>query len=48
MVSAVLDCLAADMSIESILSEYPSLTREAILAAFAYTSELAQERIVAA
>lgn len=48
MVSVVLDCLAADMSIESILTEYPSLKKEAILAAFAYSSELAQERIVAA
>ena len=47
MVSIILDCLAADMSHEEVLSEYPSLSREMILAALAYSSELAQERVVA-
>ncbi len=48
MVSVVLDCLAADMSIDEIIAEYPSLTKPAILAALAYSSDLAQERTVAA
>lgn len=48
MVSVALDCLAADMSIETILKEYPSLTKDAVLAALAYSSQLAQERTVAA
>jgi uncharacterized protein (DUF433 family) len=48
MVSVALDCLAADMPIETIISEYPSLTKPAILASLAYSSEFAQERIVAA
>ena len=46
MVSVVLDCLAADMSIDAIVAEYPSLSKEAVRAAFAYSSELAQERVV--
>ena len=48
MVSVALDCLAADMSVDAILAEYPSLTKPAILAALAYSSDLARERIVAA
>ena len=48
MVSVVLDCLAADMSIDEIIGDYPSLTKPAILAALAYSSELAQERVVTA
>lgn len=46
MVSVVLDCLAADMSVDAIVAEYPSLSMEAIHAALAYCSELAQERVV--
>ncbi|MFI2792617.1 DUF433 domain-containing protein [Haloferula sp. A504] len=46
MVSVVLDCLAADMSADAIIAEYPSLSKAAIHAALAYSSELAQERVV--
>ena len=48
MVSVVLDCLAADMTIDEIIADYSSLTKPAILAALAYSSDLAQERTVAA
>ena len=48
MVSVALDCLAADMAVDTILAEYPSLTKPAILAALAYSSELAQGRTIAA
>ena len=46
MVSVVLDNLAAGFSVEEILSSYPSLRRESILAAISYAAELARERIV--
>jgi uncharacterized protein (DUF433 family) len=46
MVSVVLDNLAAGLSIEEILSSYPSLKRESILAAISYAAELARERVV--
>jgi uncharacterized protein (DUF433 family) len=46
MVSVVLDNLAAGLSIEDILSSYPSLRRESILASIAYAADLARERIV--
>ena len=46
MVSVVLDNLAAGLSVEEILSSYPSLKRESILAAISYAAELARERIV--
>ena len=48
MVTVVLDCLAAEMTVEDILAQYPSLSKEAILASLAYSAELAKERIVAA
>ena len=48
MVSVVLDCLAADMTREAIIEEYPSLSNDAIRAALAYSADLAEERIVAA
>ena len=38
-VSLVLDFLASGESIESILQEYPPLTREDILACIAYSAE---------
>jgi len=38
MVSIVLDNLAAGLTPEEIIEEYPSLTREDILAAVAYAS----------
>ena len=46
MVSVVLDNLAAGLSIEDILSSYPSLKRESILAAISYAADLARERII--
>jgi len=45
--SVVLDNLAAAMSVERILTEYPSLTRDAIAAALAYAAELAREESLA-
>lgn len=46
MVSVVLDCLAAGMSTDQILSEYPSLTEEGIRTAAAYGAALAREELV--
>jgi len=46
MVSVVLDCLAADMTREAVIEEYPCLTHEAIRAALAYSADLAEERVV--
>jgi uncharacterized protein (DUF433 family) len=46
MVSIVLDNLAAGLSPEDIIASYPTLTREAILAAIAYAAELAREQII--
>jgi len=48
MVSVVLDCLAAELSAAEIIDQYPSLKKENILAALAFSAELAKERIVAA
>jgi uncharacterized protein (DUF433 family) len=47
MVSVILDNLAAGLSLDEILSSYPSLSREAIQAAMTYAAELARERVVA-
>jgi uncharacterized protein (DUF433 family) len=47
MVSAILDNLAAGLSLNEILRSYPSLSREAVQAAIAYAAELARERVVA-
>ena len=46
-VSVVLDNLASGMSAEELLTQYPSLTREAVAAALAYAAELARERVIA-
>ncbi len=45
-VSLILDFMANGMSIEEILEEYPSLTREDIRAAIAYGAEMSRERYV--
>ncbi len=45
-VSVILDCLAAGLSEDDILREYPSLSREAIRAAIAYAAALAREETV--
>jgi uncharacterized protein (DUF433 family) len=44
MVSVILDNLAAGMSEEEILKNYPTLTRDDLRAAMAYAAELAKER----
>lgn len=43
MASVVLDNLAAGMSAEEIVEEYPGLTLEDVKAALAYASHLARE-----
>lgn len=45
-VSMILDCLAAGLSEDDIIEQYPSLTREGIRAAAAYGAALALEEIV--
>ncbi len=45
-VSVVLDCLAAGMTEEQIMAQYPTLTLEGIRAAAAYGAALAREQIV--
>lgn len=45
-VSLVLDLLAAGLSIEEILEEYPHLTQEDMLACMAYGAEMSRERFV--
>jgi uncharacterized protein (DUF433 family) len=46
-VSVILDNLAAGLSLDEILSSYPSLSREGVQAAISYAAELARERVVA-
>lgn len=46
MVSVVLDCLAEGMSIKDIITDYPSLTKEDILAVLEYAAGLAKEEII--
>lgn len=45
-VSLILDQLAAGMSVEEILEEYPQLTREDVLACMAYGTEMSREHFV--
>ena len=45
-VSVVLDCVAAGMSPEGIVAEYPTLTSEGVQAAAAYGALLACEELV--
>lgn len=45
-VSVVLDCLAAGMTGDEIVAEYPSLTAVGVRAAAAYGAMLAREEIV--
>jgi uncharacterized protein (DUF433 family) len=47
MVSVILDNLAEGLMPDEIISSYPSLNREAVLAAIAYAAELGRERVVA-
>jgi uncharacterized protein (DUF433 family) len=46
MVSVILDCLAAGMSEQDILVEYPTLTVEGVRAAAAYGAALAREELL--
>ncbi len=46
MASVVLDNLAAGLTPDQILKEYPSLTADGIQAAIAYAADLARERVV--
>ena len=46
MVSVILDNLAADLTADQIIANYPALSREAIRAAIAYAAELSHERIL--
>ena len=43
MVSVILDALAAGMSEDQVLSEYPALTADGVRAAAAYGAELARD-----
>jgi uncharacterized protein (DUF433 family) len=45
-VSLILDLLAAGMTTEEIIEEYPGLTAEDIQACIAYGAEMARERYV--
>lgn len=45
-VSVALDCLAAGMSPDEIVAEYPTLTPEGVQAAGAYVALLAREELV--
>jgi uncharacterized protein (DUF433 family) len=45
-VSLILDYLAAGVSVDELLRDYPSLAQEDILAAIAYGAEAARERII--
>ncbi len=46
MVSVVLDTLAAGESIDCIIENYPTLTRDDVLAAVHYAAELAKDRVI--
>ncbi|MCZ7663158.1 MAG: DUF433 domain-containing protein [Thermoleophilia bacterium] len=45
-VAVVLDNLAAGLSVEEILVEYPSLQAEDVRAAIAYAADIARERVI--
>lgn len=45
-VSLLLDFLAAGMTIDEVIAEYPQLTAQDILAAIAYGAEMSRERYV--
>jgi uncharacterized protein (DUF433 family) len=47
MVSVVLDNLAAGLAPDEILRSYPSLSREAVLAAISHAAEPGRERVIA-
>ena len=45
-VSLVLDLLASGLGVDDVLSEYPQLSREDVLACIAYGAEMSRERFV--
>lgn len=45
-VSLILDLLASGMSEAELLTEYPALVRDDLLAAIAYGAEAARERVI--
>lgn len=45
-VPLVLDFLSEDMTEAELLTEYPGLTHEGVLAAIAYGAEAARERVI--
>ena len=45
-VSLILDQLASGTPLEEIVSNYPQLTRDDVLAAIAYGAEISRERII--
>ena len=47
MVSVVLDNLAAGLTPDEIIRNYPSLSKESVQAAIAYAADLTREQIVA-
>ena len=46
MVSVILDNLAEGNTVDEIMENYPTVSRDAIMATLVYTSELAKERVV--
>jgi uncharacterized protein (DUF433 family) len=42
-VSVILDCVAAGMSVDDVVDEYPSVTAEGVRAAAAYGAMLARD-----
>ncbi len=46
MVWIIVSCLANGDTIEDVLEAYPSLSREAALAALAYAAEMTRKKIV--
>lgn len=46
MVSVILDCLAAGMTEQQIVQEYPTLTIDGVRAAAAYGAALAREDLL--
>ena len=46
MVSVILDCLAAGMTEDEIVAEYPSVTVAGLRAAAAYGASLAREDLI--
>ena len=46
MVSVILDNLAEGNTVDEITENYPTVSRDAIMATLVYASELAKERVV--